>query len=74
MPITDADRNVLLIDAAETTRTHPIRTIEAVLPLLDDALNALDNNNPEVVREFLERTRDALVAEDKWLRRRDHVR
>lgn len=65
--LTDADRIAHLIDDAETIRTHPIRTLGNIRPLLSDAVHALDNGNLDVVREFLERSRDAVDRELKWL-------
>lgn len=68
--LTDAERIAHLIDDMETVRTHPIRTIQHVTPLLSGALAALDNGDLDVVREFVERTRDALDKEREWLRDR----
>jgi hypothetical protein len=59
-----------LIDDAETTRTHPIRTLKDSVDLLTDALHALRNGSPHVTDEFVERVRDAIDAEIKWLRAR----
>lgn len=64
----DAIRISHLIDDLETIRTHPIRTIQGLTPMLSNAIAALDAGDLDVVREFLERTHDALKAEDRWLR------
>lgn len=68
--MTDAEQISLLIDDREKIRTHPIRTINDFNPLLDLALQALDAGDLHVVKEFIERTRDALQAERAWLNER----
>lgn len=66
---TDADVQIAhLIDDLETVRTHPIRTIQNVDPLLTLAMAALENGDLEVVREYLDRSRNALTNELRWLR------
>lgn len=68
--MTDAERIHHLINDNEITRTHTIRTINDFNPLLDLALQALDAGDLHIVREFIERTRDALQAERAWLNER----
>lgn len=71
--LTDAQRIDHLIDDRETIRTHPIRTIQHVQPLISNALVALAAGDLDVVKEFLERVDSSLVAEDKWLRQCGNV-
>lgn len=70
---TDTERIAHLIDDLETVRTHPLRTIQSVGPLVLDALIALKAGDLAVVEEYLERVGHALATEDTWLRQRADV-
>lgn len=71
--LTDAERNAHLIDDLEKVRTHSIRTIQHVQPLITDALDALAAGHLDVVKEFLERVDSSLAAEAEWLRQCGNV-
>ena len=64
--MTDTER-AHMIDDMEQVRTHPIRTINSIDPLLSLALDALTAGDLHVVREFMERTQKALRDERTWL-------